>query len=39
MFSVKSRAGTAYPSAAHEFTPGFMCRSCCSIFNFLCNVL
>ena len=34
-----SGAGTAYPSGAPEFTPGFQWDSCCSIFCFLCNVL
>ena len=31
--------GTVYPSGAPEFTTGFQCGSCCSIFNFLCGVL
>ena len=32
-------AGTAYPSGAHEFIPGFQWGSCSSIFIFLCGVL
>ena len=32
-------AGTAYPSGAPEFTPGFWWCSCCWIFSFPCNVL
>ena len=32
-------AGTAYPSGAPEFTPGFQSGSCYSIFSFLCSVL
>jgi hypothetical protein len=28
---------SASPSRAPEFTPGFQCSSCFSIFNFLCN--
>ena len=28
--------GKAYPSGAPEFTPGFKCGSCCSIFSFMC---
>ena len=32
---VISGRGTAYPSGAHEFTPGL----CCSIFSFLCRAL
>ena len=31
-----SGAGTAYPSGAHKFTPGFYWGSCYSIFSFLC---
>ena len=33
---VTSRAGTAYPSATPEFTPGFQRGSCSSIFSFIC---
>ena len=33
---VTSGAGTAYPSGAPEFTPGFQWGSCCSIFSFIC---
>ena len=29
--------GTAYPSEAHEFTPGFYWGSCYSIFSFICR--
>ena len=29
-------AGTAYPSRAPEFTPGFQLGSCYSIFSFMC---
>jgi len=29
-------AGTAYPSGAPEFTPGFKWGACCSIFSFMC---
>ena len=29
-------AGTAYPSGAHEFTPGFKWGSCYSIFSYMC---
>ena len=36
---VSCGTGTAYPSRAPEFTPGFLWGSCCSIFSFLCNVL
>ena len=32
-------AGTAYPSGAHEFTPGFQWCSCYLIVSFMCNVL
>ena len=32
-------AGTAYPSVAPEFTPGFLWGSCYSVINFLCCVL
>jgi hypothetical protein len=32
-----SEAGTAYPSRAHEFTPGFKWGSCYSIFSFMCK--
>ena len=32
-------SGTAYPSGAPEFIPGFLWGSCCSIFIFLCCVL
>ena len=32
-------AGTAYPSTAPEFTPGFKWDLCCSIVSFLCTVL
>ena len=28
----------AYPSGAHEFTPGEQWCSCCSILSFLCSV-
>ena len=31
-----SGAGTAYPSGAPEFTPGFKWDSCYSIFSFMC---
>jgi hypothetical protein len=31
-----SRAGTAYPSGAPEFTPGFWWGSCYSIFSLMC---
>jgi hypothetical protein len=31
-----SGAGTAYPSGAPEFTPGFQWGSCYSIFSFIC---
>ena len=31
-----SGAGTAYPSGAREFTPGFQWGSCYSIFSFMC---
>ena len=31
-----SGAGTAYPSGAPEFTPGFLWGSCYSIFSFIC---
>jgi hypothetical protein len=31
-----SRAGTALPSGAPAFTPGFYWGSCCSIFSFMC---
>jgi hypothetical protein len=31
-----SGAGTAYPSAAPEFTPGFQCGSRYLIFSFIC---
>ena len=31
-----SEAGTAYPSGAPEFTPGFQWGSCNSIFSFIC---
>ena len=30
------RAETAYYSGAHEFTSGFQCHSCCSIFSCMC---
>jgi hypothetical protein len=33
-----SRAGTAYPYGAHEFIPGFLCDSYCSILSILCFV-
>ena len=33
---VASGVVTAYPSGASEFTPGFQCGSCYSIFNFIC---
>ena len=33
---VTSGAGTAYPSGAPEFTPGFQWGSCYSIFSFIC---
>jgi hypothetical protein len=36
MTGVTSGAGTAYPSGAPEFTPGFMWDSCYSIFSFMC---
>jgi hypothetical protein len=29
-------AGTAYPSGAHEITPGFWWLSCYYIFSFMC---
>ena len=32
-----SGAGTAYPSGAPEFTPGFLWGSCYSIFSFMCT--
>jgi hypothetical protein len=31
-----SGAGTAYPSGAPEFTPGFVWGSCYSVFSFIC---
>jgi hypothetical protein len=31
-----SGAGTSYPSGAPEFTPGFWCGLCYSIFSFIC---
>ena len=31
-----SGAGTAYPSGAPEFTPGFQWSSCYSIYSFMC---
>ena len=31
-----SGAGTAYPSGAHEFIPGFQWGLCYSIFSFMC---
>ena len=31
-----SGAGTACPSGAPGFTPGFYWGSCCSIFSFMC---
>ena len=31
-----SGAGTPYSSGAPEFTPGFQCGSCYSIFSFMC---
>ena len=31
-----SGTGTAYPSGAPEFTPGFKWGSCYAIFNFMC---
>ena len=34
-----SGTGTAYPSGAPEFTPGFWWGSCCSIVGGLCGVL
>ena len=34
-----SVVGTAYPSRAPEFTPGFQWGSCYSIFSFMCNAL
>jgi hypothetical protein len=34
---VSGGAGTAYPSEAAEFTPGFQWGSRCSICCFLCN--
>ena len=36
MTVVISGTGTAYPSGAHEFTPGLQWGLCCSIFSFLC---
>ena len=33
---VTSGAGTAYPSGAPEFIPGFQWGSCYSIFSFIC---
>ena len=33
---VTSGAGTAYPTGAPEFTPGFQWCSCYSIFGFIC---
>jgi len=33
---VKPSEGTAYPSGAPEFTPGFKWGSCCSIISFMC---
>jgi hypothetical protein len=38
-FKNSMMSGTAYPSRAPEFTPGFLWGSCCSIFIFLCCVL
>ena len=37
--NVTSGAGTAYPSKAPGFTPGFQWGSCYSIFSFMCKVL
>ena len=37
-FHVTSGAGTAYPSGAPEFTPGFQWGSCYSIFSFICMI-
>jgi hypothetical protein len=34
-----SAAGTAYPSEASGFIPGFKWGSCLSIFSFLCSAL
>ena len=34
--SFTSGAGTAYPSGAHEFTPGSSWGSCYSSFRFIC---
>ena len=34
-----SRTGTAYPSGAPEFTPGFWWGSCYSIFGLICLLL
>ena len=36
---VTSRAETANPFEAHEFTPGFQQSSYCLIFSFLCSIL
>jgi len=36
MTGATSKAGTAYPSGAPEFTPGFKGGSCYSIFSFMC---
>jgi hypothetical protein len=33
-----SRAGTAYPAGAYEFTPGFLWSLCCvAVLSFLCT--
>ena len=34
-----SGAGTAYPSGARDFTPGFQRGSCYSFCSFMCNVV
>jgi len=36
MTGATNGAGTAYPSRAPEFTPGFEWDSCYSIFSFMC---
>jgi hypothetical protein len=36
MSGATSGVGTAYPSCAHDFTPGFQWGSCYSIFSFMC---
>ena len=36
MTGITSEEGTAYPSGASEFTPGFQWGSCYAIFSFIC---